>query len=60
MKVEFKTEYMEYLYETPLDEIKGRYAFGKEIIKQFKKKVDILVGITHITQLRQFRSLNFE
>ncbi|MCC6582016.1 MAG: type II toxin-antitoxin system RelE/ParE family toxin [Phycisphaeraceae bacterium] len=60
MEVEFKTQELEYLYVTPLDEIKGKKAFGKEIVKQFKKKVDILISITNITQLRQFRSLNFE
>jgi len=60
MKVEFKTAYLERLYETPLEDIKGKHAFGKEIILQFKKKVAILVSITNITQLRQFRSLNFE
>lgn len=60
MKVDFKTAYLEYLYETPLEEIKGKHNFGKDIIKQFKKKVEILIGITNITQLKQFRSLNFE
>ena len=43
-----------------MEEIKGKHEFGKDIIKQFKKKVEILIGITNITQLRQFRSLNFE
>lgn len=60
MIVEFKTEKLVYLYETPLEEIKGKHEFGKDIIKQFKKKVEILISITNITQLRQFRSLNFE
>lgn len=60
MKVEFKTEYLEYLYETPTEDIKGKHAFGKEIIKQFKKKVEILISISNILQLRQFRGLNFE
>lgn len=60
MRVEFRTEELAYLYKTPLDEIKGKREFGKDIIKQFKKKIEILIGITNITQLRQFRSLNFE
>lgn len=59
MIVEFKTEKLAYLYETPLEEIKGKLDFGKDIIKQFKKKIEILISITNITQLRQFRSLNF-
>ena len=60
MKVEFKTEYLEYLYETPLEAIKGKHAFGKDIIKQFKRKVELLIGIDNIMQLRQFRGLYFE
>ena len=48
------------MYETPLEEIKGKLDFGKDIIKQYKRKVEILISITNITQLRQFRSLNFE
>jgi proteic killer suppression protein len=60
MRVEFKTEYLAELYETPLDDIKGKQPFGREIIKQYKKKVQILVGLTKIEQLRQFRGLNFE
>ena len=60
MRVEFKNDYLVYLYETPLDEIKGKQVFGKEIIKQYKKKVEILIGISNINQLRQFRGLNFE
>jgi proteic killer suppression protein len=60
MIVEFKTDYLAELYETPLDEIKGKHAFGREIIKQYKKKVQLLIGLTKIEQLRQFRGLNFE
>ena len=59
-RVEFKTEYLESLYETPISGIRGKHAFGIEIIKQFKKKVEILIGISNILQLRQFRGLNFE
>ena len=60
MIVEFKAEYLTGLYETPLDEIKGKQPFGREIIKQYKKKVQLLVSLTKIEQLRQFRGLNFE
>lgn len=60
MEVEFRTQELEYLYVTPLHAIKGKKDFGKEIIKRYKRKVEILLGITNITQLRQFRSLNFE
>ena len=60
MRVQFKTEELAYLYATPLEKIQGKQEFGKDIIKQFKKKIEILIGITNITQLRQFKSLNFE
>ena len=60
MKVEFKTGELEHWYLTPLEEIKGKLPFSKDIIKQFKKKVQILTAISSLQQLRQFRGLNFE
>jgi proteic killer suppression protein len=60
MNVDFKTDYLAYLYETPLEEIKGKHAFSKDIIKQFKKKVQLLTVISSIEKLKQFRGLNFE
>jgi len=60
MKVDFKTEYLEYLYSTPLEEIKGKHAFSKDIIKQYKKKIQLLTVISKLEQLKQFRGLNFE
>lgn len=60
MKIDFKTDYLENLYTTPLEEIKGKHAFSKDIIKQYKKKVQILTAISKIEQLKQFRGLNFE
>ena len=60
MKVEFKTEYLEKLYVTPLESIRGKHPFSKEVIKQYKKKVQLLIGLTRLEQLKQFRGLNFE
>ena len=60
MRVEFKTEYLSYLYETPLDEIKGKHVFPKDIIKQYKKKIQLLISIDSVVQLKQFGGLNFE
>jgi len=60
MRVEFKNDYLAELYQTPLGEIKGKYPFGREIIKQYKKKIQILISITKVQQLRQYRGLNFE
>lgn len=60
MKVDFKTEYLKDLYLTPLDEIKGKHPFSKDIIKQFKKKIQLLTVISKLEHLKQFRGLNFE
>jgi plasmid maintenance system killer protein len=60
MKVIFKTAELTYFYVTPLDEIKGKLPVQKDIIKQFKKKVQILIGINVLEELKQFASLNFE
>lgn len=60
MLIDFKTAYLEYLYITPLEEIKGKHPFPKDIIKQYKKKVQLLTAISKIEQLKQFRGLNFE
>lgn len=60
MNVEFRTEELSYLYETPLEQIKGKQTVAREIIKQFKKKVQLLISISRIEQLKQFRGLNFE
>ncbi len=60
MTVESKTEYLETLYKTPLDEIRGKHPFSKDVIKQFKKKVQLLMSVSMLQQLKQFRGLNFE
>lgn len=60
MIVHFNNQILEYYYLTPLDEIRGKQSFSKDIIKQFKKKVQLLSGISRLGQLRQFKGLNFE
>ena len=45
---------------TALDDISGKHPFSKGIIKQFKKKVQLLGSISKLEQLKQFRGLNFE
>ncbi len=60
MKIIFKTEELTYFYLTPLDEIKGKLPVQKDIIKQFKRKVQILMNIKVLEELKQFQSLNFE
>lgn len=60
MKVKFNTKELEYIYHTPVDELKGKLPFSRDIVKQFKKKVQILISVNSIENLKQFRSLNFE
>jgi toxin HigB-1 len=60
MKVRFNTKELEYYYTTPLDGLKGKLPFSKDIIKQYKKKVQILLSVESIDDLKQFRSLNIE
>jgi toxin HigB-1 len=60
VKIKFKTGELEYFYLTPLAEIRGKLPFQKDIIKQFKKKVQILISIDSLNELALFKSLNFE
>lgn len=60
MKVRFKAKDLEHYFITPLEEIKGKLPFQKEVIKQFKKKMQILLSIDSIDKLMLFKSLNFE
>ena len=60
MKVRFKTDELEHFYTTPLSELKGKLPFQKDIIKQFKKKVQILLSIQELENLKPFKSLSFE
>lgn len=60
MKLKFKTEELEYYYLTPLDNLVGKLPFQKEIIKQFKKKIQLMVSIDSVDELRRFNSLHFE
>ena len=57
MLVKFNNSYLEKLYQ---DKVKGKTAYNKEVITQFKKTVLKLEQADNTTQLRQFRSLNFE
>ncbi len=60
MKVLFKTTELENFYITPLNELEGKLPFQKDVIKQFKKKMEILISADSLDELRQFKSLNFE
>lgn len=60
MKVRFNTKELEYYYLTPLADLKGKLPFSKDILKQYKKKVQILLSVESVDDIKQFRSLNFE
>ena len=60
MRVYFATYDLRSLYEIPLSELKGKQKFPQDIIKQYKKKVQLLIAIPKLENLKQFTGLNFE
>lgn len=48
------------MYLTPLDELKGKQSIPFEVIKQFKKKIPILMAINRLEDLKALKGLNFE
>ncbi len=60
MQVRFDNLRLEKLYVTPLTELKGKQAYPIEVIKQFKKRIPVLMAIGKLDELRAFRVLNFE
>jgi len=60
MIVQFKTKELEKLYYTLLNKLKGKQKYSREIIKQYKRKVQILEDIKNLEELRPFKGLNFE
>jgi toxin HigB-1 len=60
MRVIFKNDELFELYTIPFENLKGKQRFALEIIKQFRKKVLILINVQSSVELRQFKGLNFE
>lgn len=60
MKIRFKSDELEYYYSTPLSEIKGKLPVSRDILQQYKKKIQILMSIESLDELTFFRSLHFE
>lgn len=60
MKIRFKAPELEHFYLTPLGEIKGKLKFQKDIIKQFKKKIQVLKSISSLEELKLYKGLHFE
>lgn len=60
MKVFFESEDLAGLYEANPERLKGKQRIPKAVVKQFQKKINILISITELNELYDFRSLNFE
>ncbi len=60
MVVRFNNEKLAKLYETPLNELRGKQSYPAEVITQFKKKVAILIAKDKFEDLRGLKGLNFE
>jgi plasmid maintenance system killer protein len=60
MILKFSKTELQFLFITPLSQIKGKQSFSQDVIKNYKKKLAILMNISKIEELRFFRGLNFE
>ena len=60
MIVQFKTKELAKLYYTLLNKLRGKQKYSREIIKQYKRKVQLLEDIKNLEELRPFKGLNFE
>ncbi len=60
MKVFFESDDLASLYEANPDRLKGKQRIPIAVVKQFQKKINILISITELNELYDFRSLNFE
>lgn len=59
MNVKFKTYYLQELYEYGTG-VGRKPEFSVGVIKQYKRKIDILIEINNISKLRQHKGLHFE
>jgi proteic killer suppression protein len=60
MNVGFKTTALANLYTKPLEDHKGKQKYSKEVLKQYKKKVIILMTVETLKELQTHRGLRFE
>ena len=60
MKVFFESEDLANLYEADPDRLKGKQKIPVAVVKQYQRKINILISITKLNELNNFRSLNFE
>jgi proteic killer suppression protein len=60
MKVFFENQGLASLYEADPEHLTGKQKIPAVVVKQYQKKVNILISITGLDELHNFRSLNFE
>ena len=60
MEIYFETGELEHLYVTAMSDLRGKQKYPLQVIKQYKKKMQLLISIQKLQELQQYRSLNFE
>ena len=60
MELRFSKPYLSDLYEGNKKNFAKEYKSNPQLVKQFVKTINKLRGITHIEQLYQLKSLNYE
>ena len=60
MEVYFETDELEYFYQTPLIDIRGKREYSKVIIGRYKRAIQQLIAIKRLEELKQFKGLRFE
>ena len=60
MLVIFKTVELEDLYFIPVENIKGKLPFQRNLIQQYKNRIVLLESIESVRDLYTFKSLHFE
>lgn len=60
MKVVFESEDLASLFESDPYHLVGKQKIPAAVVKQYQKKVTILLSITELSEIYKFRALNFE
>ncbi|MCG8310511.1 MAG: type II toxin-antitoxin system RelE/ParE family toxin [Cytophagales bacterium] len=60
MKVFFETKELASLYKADPERLRGKQRIPVTVVKQYQKKVNVLISINELKELYNFRSLNFE
>ena len=55
MVVAFEDDALVKLFETPLADLKGKQKYPLAVIKQFKKKIELLIAIKALEDLKPFK-----